>query len=123
MGIGFRIREAREALGYRQHELAKLIGVTASAVTNYEQDYSFPKEEILYRLIDTLQVDANYLFQDCLQRPASEWDLSIEEQALIRKYRARDDRRRNGAGQLFDLLLDTSQAADLPRRAKRTRQP
>lgn len=54
MGIGFRIREAREALGYRQHELAKLIGVTASAVTNYEQDYSFPKEEILYRLIDTL---------------------------------------------------------------------
>ena len=35
MGIGFRIREAREALGYRQHELAKLIGVTASAVTNY----------------------------------------------------------------------------------------
>ena len=73
--------------------------------------------------IDTLQVDANYLFQDCLQRPASEWDLSIEEQALIRKYRALDDRRRNGAGQLFDLLLDTSQAADLPRRAKRTRQP
>lgn len=64
MGIGNRIKEAREKLGLTQKELGKKIGVTGSSITNYETGVSHPKEEILYKLFDALDCDANYLFQD-----------------------------------------------------------
>lgn len=72
MGIGKRIKEARERLGYTQKELGDLIGVTASAVTNYENETSHPKEAILYKLLEVLNVDANYLFQDVLEQVSKE---------------------------------------------------
>lgn len=67
MGIGRRIKEARERAGLTQEELAKRVGVTGSAITNYEKETSHPKEAIMYALIDELGVDANYLFQDCVK--------------------------------------------------------
>ena len=36
MGFGSRLREAREKANYTQKELGKLVGVTGSAITNYE---------------------------------------------------------------------------------------
>lgn len=66
MGIGPRIREMRENRGMTQKELAFSIGVTPSAVTNYEAGVSHPKEPVLHALFRALQVDANYLFQDDL---------------------------------------------------------
>lgn len=66
MTIGDRIKNAREELGYKQSQLADLVGVSPSAIANYENDISFPKEPILLRLFDALQVDANYLFQDSM---------------------------------------------------------
>ena len=49
MGIGKRIKEARERLGMTQNELADLVGVTGSAITNYEKETSHPKEPIMYK--------------------------------------------------------------------------
>ena len=40
MGIGYRIKEARERLGLTQTELGQKVGVTGSAITNYEKDTS-----------------------------------------------------------------------------------
>lgn len=67
MGIGKRIKEARERKGLTQKELGKIIGVTGSAITNYENETSHPKEPVMYALIDALGVDANILFQDCVE--------------------------------------------------------
>ena len=67
MGIGKRLKEARESSGYTQEELGKIVGVTGSAITNYEKETSHPKEPILYALINALGVDANFLFQDCVK--------------------------------------------------------
>lgn len=67
MGIGYRIKEARERMGLTQTELGALIGVTGSAITNYEKETSHPKEQIIYKLMETLNVDANYLFQDAVK--------------------------------------------------------
>ena len=67
VGIGNRIKEARLALGLTQDELAKKIGVTKGAVANYENNVSHPKETVIYSLIGALGVDANFLFQDCVQ--------------------------------------------------------
>lgn len=66
MGIGKRIKEAREQAHLTQEELGRLVGVTGSAITNYEKETSHPKEPVMYALINALGVDANFLFQDCV---------------------------------------------------------
>lgn len=66
MGIGKRIKEARTNKKLTQEELAKVVGVTKGAIANYENETSHPKEPVMYALIDALGVDANFLFQDCV---------------------------------------------------------
>ena len=51
MGIGKQIRRAREQLGLTQGQLAKAVGVTKSAIGNYESGVSHPKEPVLYALL------------------------------------------------------------------------
>lgn len=64
MSFGSRLRERREALGLRQSELGALLGITGSAIGNYENGVSSPRADILYKAFDILKCDANYLFQD-----------------------------------------------------------
>lgn len=91
MGIGYRIKEAREQLGLTQTELGQKVGVTGSAITNYEKETSHPKEQIIYKLMETLGVDANYLFQDCMRIPPKNNDINLSEYEHIKKYRALDE--------------------------------
>ena len=87
MGIGYRIKEARERMGLTQTELGALIGVTGSAITNYEKETSHPKEQIIYKLMETLNVDANYLFQDAVKIKNQQNDVTLAEYDYIKKYR------------------------------------
>ena len=64
MTIGKRIRELRERTGLTQAELAMRLGVTPSAVGNYESGRSFPKEAVLYRMFGALGCEPNELFAD-----------------------------------------------------------
>ncbi len=89
MGIGYRIKEARERLGLTQTELGAMIGVTGSAITNYEKETSHPKEQIIYKLMETLNIDANYLFQDAVKLKTSN-NVSLLEYELVKKYRVLD---------------------------------
>lgn len=91
MGIGYRIKEARERMGLTQTELGALIGVTGSAITNYEKETSHPKEQIIYKLMETLNVDANYLFQDAVKIKTQQNDVTLAEYDHIKKYRALDE--------------------------------
>lgn len=91
MGIGYRIKEAREIQGLTQIELGKLVGVTGSAITNYENETSHPKEPVMYKLIEALKVDANYLFQDCVKLPKEANDVTLAEYDYIKKYRELDN--------------------------------
>lgn len=102
MGIGKRIKEARERLGLTQNELGELVGVTGSAITNYEKETSHPKEPVMYKLIEVLKVDANFLFQDVVRIPKKVNDVTFSEYNLIKKYRALD-----GHGkEVVDVVLD-----------------
>ena len=92
MGIGSRLREAREARGLTQRELARQVGVTGAAIANYEAGTSHPKEQVLYRLLDALGVDANYLFQDCCR--SGGWGLTPAELLHLARLRALDSRGR-----------------------------
>lgn len=102
MGIGKRIKEARERLGMTQNELADLVGVTGSAITNYEKETSHPKEPIMYKLFDALQVDANYLFQDVVNVPKKMNDVTFSEFEHIKKYRDLDDHGK----EIVDIILE-----------------
>lgn len=91
MGIGYRIKEARERLALTQTELGQKVGVTGSAITNYEKETSHPKEQVIYKLMEVLGVDANYLFQDCMSVNPNTHEISLSEYEHIKKYRALDD--------------------------------
>ena len=84
MGIGKRLKEARERAGYTQKELSKKIGVTASAITNYENEISHPKEPVMYALIDALGIEPNYLFQDCVSTIKQTSSISAEAMKLAK---------------------------------------
>ena len=64
MGFGEQLRRRRKELGYSREELAKKLGVTTSAVGNYETGVSTPKESVLRQLFDALNVEPNYLYRD-----------------------------------------------------------
>ena len=86
MSIGSRIKEARLSKGLKQEDLANLIGVTKGAVGNYEADYSSPKDIVLYKIFEVLNVDANYIFQDNIKNKKTPPPLTAEEQTLINYY-------------------------------------
>lgn len=79
MRIGSNIRTLRRQRGITQELLALRIGVTPSAVGNYERDISFPKEDVLDRLFGALDCTPNELF-------GFESLLSDEEFAHLKKY-------------------------------------
>lgn len=101
MGIGRRIKQAREAAGLTQEELGKLVGVTGSAITNYEKETSHPKEPVMYSLIEALGVDANFLFQDCVKIKSAPSDLSEEAHKIAESYERLTD---HGKGAVRAIL-------------------
>ena len=102
MSFGSRLKEQRERIGLTQTQLAKMLNVTKGAVGNYETGTSSPKSEILYKLFDILQCDANYLFQDDISAKLLDTAFSKAEISHIKKYRTLD-----GHGkEVVDVELD-----------------
>ena len=85
MSFGERLKSRREELGFSRADFARQLGVSSSAISNYENGLSFPKEEVMLRLFDCLQTEPNVLFQDSFVGGGEV--LSQREWALIRKYR------------------------------------
>ena len=85
MSFGDQLKKRREALGISRAVFAERLGVSSSAISNYENGLSFPKEEVMLRLFDSLETDPNTLFQDSFR--AGGRVLSQSEQRLIEDYR------------------------------------
>ena len=64
MSLGSQMKERREELHVSRAELAAKIGVTPSAIANYENEISSPRPEYMYRLFNSLKCDVTYLLQD-----------------------------------------------------------
>lgn len=93
MGIGKRLKEARENVGLKQSELGKLVGVTGGAIANYENEVSHPKEPVMYALINALHVEPNFLFQDCVKTLSqSNRGLTREAREVAEAYQGLDER-------------------------------
>lgn len=90
MSIGSRIKELRENKNISRNDFATMIGVTVGAISNYENDVSSPKEPILFKIIEVLECEPNYIFQDMVKIKTQNNDVSIAEYNHIKKYRALD---------------------------------
>lgn len=104
MSIGSRIKERRTELHITQEQLADQIGVTKGAIANYENEVSTPKIGLLYRLLDVLDCDANYLHQDNMKKSTFDTCSTPDEfRNVIIKYRALDTRGKA----LIEAVLDS----------------
>lgn len=84
MSFGDQLHKRREELGLSRAQLADRLGVSRSAIGNYETGVSTPKEEVLLRMFDALDVDPNYLYQDAYHHRDTR---SGEEHILLEGYR------------------------------------
>lgn len=102
MAFSDRLRRRREELGISRAELAGMLGITVSTISNYEIGLSFPKEEILLRLFDALKTTPDDLFRDSFS--AKKLVLSPLEQQLLQKWRSLSPKGRETVMQLCDTL-------------------
>ncbi len=81
--IGIRIRKYRELRGLSQKELADLIGVSNSRVSNWEQGINRPNADIISDLCKALDVSPSEL----LDIQISTDNLNEQERKLVSAYR------------------------------------
>ena len=102
MSFGERIKLRRSELQLTRAELAERLGVSPSAVSNYENGLSFPKEDVMLRLFDCLETEPNALFRDSYREGSR--SLSASEQVLLRQYRGLSLKGRETVRSVVDAL-------------------
>jgi repressor LexA len=102
MSFGERLRTRREEMKISRTDLAETLGVSRSSISNYENGFSFPKEDIMLKLFDCLQVDPNYLYRDSFHGEAQV--LSHNERILLEKYRTLTQTGRSAVRSVTDAL-------------------
>lgn len=103
MSLGDRLKERRVMLNLSRKKLSEITYITPQALANYENGISTPKFEILVSLFQSLECDANYLYQDYL--PANlqtDFNITKNEQDLIEKYRQLNDHGKHVAKLIID---------------------
>lgn len=91
-----RLKEARINAKFTQEQLSEKIGVAKTTLSGYENGNREPSVATVAKLLQILQVDANFLYQDEVV------DLMHSEMSYIEKYRNLD---RHGR-ELIDMVLD-----------------
>ena len=104
MSLNQRIKEARLKMGYTQEQLGNMIGVAKTTVAGYEKNRE-PDAATIGLIIDSLKVDANFLFQDEMKELSTK-DFSISEIKIIKKYRKLDTHGKK----IVDMVLDEEAA-------------
>lgn len=102
MSFGKRLRERRIELGMSQGDLAKQLGVSSAAVSNYESGQNAVREDVLLKMFRVLDIDPNYLYQDSLT--GKSFTCSVEEKSLVLKYRALSSVGRQALHAVVDAL-------------------
>ena len=84
MSFASRLRQAREQSGLTQQDLAEKLGITKSAIGNYENGVSSPKWDVLLKIFDVLKVEPNFFYQDSFSLETPETSpLTPQQSALL----------------------------------------
>lgn len=119
MSFGSRMKACRLERGYSRSELATRLGVSVSAISNYENELSFPKEDVMLHLFDCLETEPNELFQDSFRDGGT--TLSPAERRLLERYRGLSQPGRETVASMVETLcayrddLTDGQPGRLPR--------
>lgn len=69
MDIGKKIKTLRLAKPLTQNELAGILGVSKSTMSNYERNISTPDPDTIIKLASYFNVSVDYLFNDGMDKP------------------------------------------------------
>ena len=105
MAFKEQLKAARLAKGYTQEQLATAIGVAKSTFTGYEKGNSEPNMLTIKKLMEILEVDANYLWYDENDNSNS-FVTSFIEQQIIKKYRLIDETGKNTVEFVLNDIYD-----------------
>ena len=109
--VGERLKEARDALGLNQAEMAKAMGVTREYWGRCERGVSVPGGEVLAALA-LKGLDVGYILTGNRTQSVAESNFSKEEEALVDNYRHADGEGRSAARRILSALSsDTKKAA------------
>jgi len=61
--LGEKIKRYRKQSGYTQEKLAEIINISSRNLSNIELGLSYPKPETLEKIIETLNISTNKLFE------------------------------------------------------------
>ena len=96
-----RLKESRIKAGLTQEQLADQLGIAKSTLSGYESGNREPAVATIAKILDVLNIDANYLYQDESQA-LTEMVVSLDDKALLNKYHYLDDHGK----ELVDLVLE-----------------
>ncbi len=104
-GFGEKMKIAREILNMNQTDLAKKIGISASAIGMYEQGRREPSLELLSKLCSVLNLSADYLLNIEKQKtsPDESAGLNQKELLLLKKYRTLGPDKQNAINTLIGI--------------------
>ena len=64
--MGDRIREARRHKGFTQEQLAEILDISVEFVSHIERGSRLPSMQVFVKLIEVLNVSADYLLRDSI---------------------------------------------------------
>ena len=112
MSFASRLKEQRLKMGLTQATLAEALGVTKSAIGNYETGLNSPKAETLFKVFEVLLCDANYLFQDEMADIREETASPDEMAILGKKYRRLDPLSQKIVLSIIEMELNRTPSSD-----------
>ncbi len=99
--FGDKIRTARKAAGLTQRQLAQILGVSNTSISNWEKDLSRPDADMIQLLCSTLQLQPNdfYAATKTEQAPAESGKRSVSDEDI--KFALF-----GGSGEITDAMFD-----------------
>lgn len=104
MAFNDRLKEARISKNLTQEELANKIGVAKSTMNGYEKGVSEPSINTISKIIDILEIDANFLYQDEINNNV-EAIITIPEKKLLNNYRLLDSYGKKAVDSIINIEI------------------
>ncbi|MDL2319308.1 XRE family transcriptional regulator [Eubacteriales bacterium OttesenSCG-928-A19] len=121
MSFQGRLREARRNKGLTREALGSMVGVAGSTIAEYESGDSKPDVEKIERMMDALDIDAGYLWQDKNGSAPHAFCVSDdEERAFVEKFRCLDEHGKKIVG---FLLSEEAERAEEEREERERMHP
>lgn len=111
--IGDKIKERRNELNLKQSELSAMTGIKTTTISNYENNVSTPNEQNLYKLMEALKCDANFLFE---WEETEQLKPTYAERQQIKKYRSLDEYGKKAVDGLLNTEYERCTANQLKER-------